>query len=223
MLAERPGNRRADGFLDLLTHPQVGLLLVVPGRGDTLRVNGRATLVRDAPFLDDLVVQGHRPVLALVVDVEEVFFHCSKAFLRAGLWDPATWDPDAAPSRRIAGAVERPDDSPEELAAYYGPSYGTRLYGRERYGWACTTPELPPQRRTGALQRPGRADAVRRLLVVGRPATGSPAAAGGARGRGRRGWHDHVGLPLLRRLERHGSVDDSADVWAGRGQARAGR
>ncbi|MCW2777975.1 MAG: pyridoxamine 5-phosphate oxidase family protein [Frankiales bacterium] len=129
-LAERPGNRRADGFLDLLASPRVGLLFVVPGRGDTLRVNGRATLVREAPFLDDLVVQGHRPVLAVVVDVEEVFFHCAKAFLRAGLWDPSTWDPDAAPSRPvIAGAVERPDASAEELAAYYGPSYGTKLYG----------------------------------------------------------------------------------------------
>ncbi|MCU1691842.1 MAG: pyridoxamine 5-phosphate oxidase family protein [Frankiales bacterium] len=129
VLPERPGNRRADGFLDVLVNPHVGLLFIVPGRGDTLRVNGRATLVREAPFLDDLVVKGHRPVLALVVDVEEVFFHCSKAFLRAGLWDPTTWQPDAVPPRAaIAGAVERPDATPDELAAYYGPSYGTQLY-----------------------------------------------------------------------------------------------
>lgn len=129
-LPERPGNRRADGFLDVLEHPRVGLLFVVPGRGDTLRVNGRATLVREAAFLDDMVVWGHRPALALVVDVEEVFFHCSKAFLRAGLWEPSSWDPGAVPSRaEIAGAVERPDATPEELADYYGPSYAQRLYG----------------------------------------------------------------------------------------------
>lgn len=130
VLPERPGNRRADGFCDVLEHPQVGLLFVVPGRGDTLRVNGRATLVHEAPFLDALVVQGHRPALALVVDVEEVFFHCSKAFLRSRLWDPDSWQPDAVPPRaEIAHAVERPDATPEELAAYYGPSYGSRLYG----------------------------------------------------------------------------------------------
>lgn len=130
VLADRPGNRRVDGFLDVLENPHVGLLFVVPGRGDTLRVNGRAQLVRDAPFFDDLVVKGHRPPLALVVDVEEVFFHCSKAFLRSALWDPSTWEPDAVPPRaRIAHVVERPDASYEEIAEYYGPTYGTRLYG----------------------------------------------------------------------------------------------
>jgi PPOX class probable FMN-dependent enzyme len=129
VLPDRPGNRRVDGFLDVVENPHVGLLFLVPGRGDTLRVNGRATLVDDAPFFDDLVVKGHRPSLALVVDVEEVFFHCAKAFLRSGLWDPAAWDPDAVPSRaRIAQALERPDASLEELTTYYGPSYAERLY-----------------------------------------------------------------------------------------------
>ena len=66
---------------------------LIPGRGDTLRVNGRARLVSDAPFFDEMVVRGHRPVLAVVVEIEEVFFHCAKAFLRSGLWaarDPGT-------------------------------------------------------------------------------------------------------------------------------------
>ncbi len=128
-LPERPGNRRVDGFLDVLANPHVGLLFVVPGRGDTLRVNGRARLVRDAPFLDDLVVKGHRPALALVVHVEEVFFHCSKAFLRSRAWEPATWAPDAVPPRaEIAQAVEQPDADLAKLTAYYGPSYAERLY-----------------------------------------------------------------------------------------------
>jgi len=130
VLPDRPGNRRFDAFHDVLTHPRVGLLVVVPGRGDTLRVNGSARLVRDAPFFDDLVVAGHRPGLALVVHVEEVFMHCSKAFLRAGLWDPATWAPDVVPSRaRIAQALERQDESLEELERYYGPGYPGALYG----------------------------------------------------------------------------------------------
>ena len=98
-LPDRPGNKRLDGYLDVLRQPAVGLLFVVPGRGDTLRVNGDARIVREGPFFDTLVVQGKRPSLALVVDVREVFFHCIKAFLRSGLWDPSTWAPDAVPSR----------------------------------------------------------------------------------------------------------------------------
>ena len=132
-LAERPGNRRADGFLNVLENPHVGLLFLVPGRGDTLRVNGRARLVREAPFLDDMAVKGKRPVMAMVVEVEEVFFHCAKAFLRSGLWQPETWpSADAIPSRaRIAKALERPDTPLEELEAYYGPGYARdeNLYG----------------------------------------------------------------------------------------------
>ena len=65
-----------------------------------MRVNGRARLVRDAPFFDDMVVKGHRPVLALVVEVEEVFHHCAKAFLRSALWQPETWN-DPLPSRPV--------------------------------------------------------------------------------------------------------------------------
>ena len=129
-LPERPGNRRADGFHNILRNPHVGLVFVIPGRGDTLRINGRATIVRDAPFLDEMVVRGHRPALALVVDVEEVFFHCSKAFLRSKAWQPETWTPDVAPRRAvIAQAVERPGDSLDMLDEYYGPSYADRIYG----------------------------------------------------------------------------------------------
>jgi PPOX class probable FMN-dependent enzyme len=70
VMPERPGNKRADGWVNVLTNPHVGLIFVVPGRADTLRVNGRARLVSEAPFLGDMTVQGHRPVLALVVDAQ---------------------------------------------------------------------------------------------------------------------------------------------------------
>ncbi|MFJ9947300.1 pyridoxamine 5'-phosphate oxidase family protein [Kitasatospora sp. NPDC091207] len=127
---ERPGNRRADGFHNILANPHVGLLYLVPGRGDTLRVNGRARLVRDAPFFDRLAVEGHRPRLAVVVEIEAVYYHCSKAFLRSALWKPETWNPDAAPSRaRIAKSLERQDEPLAALEEYYGPSYGGDLYG----------------------------------------------------------------------------------------------
>ena len=128
-LPERPGNRRADGFRNVLANPHVGLIYLVPGRGDTLRINGRAHLVRDAAFFDDMVVAGHRPVLALVVEIEQIFHHCAKAFLRSGLWRPDSWRPDAVASRaRIAQTLERPEERLEDLERYYGPSYADRLY-----------------------------------------------------------------------------------------------
>ncbi len=130
-IPDRPGNRRVDGFRSILENPEVGLIFLVPGRGDTLRINGRATLVSDAPFFDELVVGGHRPRLALVVEVSEVFYHCSKAFLRSALWKPESWgDPDALASRAvIARTLERPDETLEALEEYYGPSYADKLYG----------------------------------------------------------------------------------------------
>ncbi len=130
-LPERPGNRRVDGLRNVLQNPHVGLNFVIPGRGDTLRINGRAHVVRDAPWFDELVVAGHRPTLALVVGIDEVFHHCAKAFLRAHLWEPGTWDPEAVvpPRARIAKALERPDEPLEDLEAYYGPAYARRLYG----------------------------------------------------------------------------------------------
>lgn len=128
-IPERPGNRRVDGFHNLLGNPHVGLIYFVPGRGDTLRINGTASLVTDESLLDRMVVLGHRPVLAVVVRVEQVFYHCSKAFLRSKLWQPDTWAPESVPSRaRIAHRLERPEDTLEEIERYYGPGYGTGLY-----------------------------------------------------------------------------------------------
>ena len=128
-LPERPGNRRADGFRNILRNPHVGLVFVVPGRGDTLRINGRATIVRDAAFLDDMVVKGNRPALALLVDIDEVFFHCSKAFLRSSAWQPETWQPDSVRRRAlIAKAIEQPEAEVAALDEYYGPSYAERIY-----------------------------------------------------------------------------------------------
>jgi PPOX class probable FMN-dependent enzyme len=130
-LAERKGNKRVDGYRNVLANPFVGIDFVIPGRGDTLRVNGRARLVKDAPFLDEMAVDGSRPLLALVVEVETVFAHCAKAFLRSKLWKPETWDPQAVVPRRavLAAEQERLDgETLEELDAYYGPSYADNLY-----------------------------------------------------------------------------------------------
>ncbi|WP_433389335.1 pyridoxamine 5'-phosphate oxidase family protein [Micromonospora sp. KLBMP9576] len=128
-IPERPGNRRADGYRNILENPHVGLIFLIPGRTDTLRINGRARLVRDAPWFDDLVVEGHRPVLAVVVEIEQIFYHCAKAFLRSRLWQPESWQPDALPSRaRLIKEVESPAQSLAELERHYGPDYAATIY-----------------------------------------------------------------------------------------------
>jgi hypothetical protein len=121
VIAERPGNKRADGYLNILSNPHVGILSLIPGRDDTLRINGRARLIRDAPYFDDLEVHGKRPVLAMLVEIDQVFSHCPKAFLRSGLWTPSAW-PDAAvvPSTAaLCKAVQDPPETLEELEKHY--------------------------------------------------------------------------------------------------------
>ncbi|MFC0507653.1 pyridoxamine 5'-phosphate oxidase family protein [Micromonospora costi] len=126
---ERPGNRRADGYRNILDNPHVGLIFFIPGRPDTLRINGRARLVRDAPWFDELTVKGHRPVLAVVVEIEQIFYHCAKAFLRSELWKPETWQPEALPSRaRLVKEVEAPELDLADLERHYGPGYTQKLY-----------------------------------------------------------------------------------------------
>jgi PPOX class probable FMN-dependent enzyme len=127
-IAERPGNKRADGYLNVLANPHVGIISMIPGRNETLRINGRARLLRDAPFFDELAVRGRRPVLALLVEIEQIFFHCPKAFMRSQLWQPRSWRPDALPSH--ATLVKRVQETPEtleELEEYYAPANYSRL------------------------------------------------------------------------------------------------
>jgi len=129
-IPERPGNRRADGYRNILSNPHVGLIYLIPGRKETLRINGRARLIREAPFFDDMIVKGHRPQLAIVAEIEQIFFHCMKAFLRSKLWEPETWRPDALPPHaQIVKSVQPCAESLEELERYYGPQYATRIYG----------------------------------------------------------------------------------------------
>jgi PPOX class probable FMN-dependent enzyme len=118
-IPERPGNKRVDGYLNVLERPHVGTLFLIPGRGDTLRINGTARIVADADYFDAMTVQDKRPILALEIDVEEVFFHCAKAFLRSDAWDPSSWNPTAVPSvAKIAQAIKA-DMSLAELEKYY--------------------------------------------------------------------------------------------------------
>ena len=99
VVPERPGNRRLDGMRNIVENPHVGMIFLIPGREETLRVNGRAWIVRDADLLVSLAARGKEPPVAIGVEIEECFFHCPKAFRRSELWEPAGWpDRDALPS-----------------------------------------------------------------------------------------------------------------------------
>jgi len=87
LVPDRPGNRRVDTMLNLAENPGVGLLFLVPGINETLRVNGRARFTMDADLLKPFGAHGKDPVAGLLVDVEEVYFHCGKALIRSRLWD----------------------------------------------------------------------------------------------------------------------------------------
>ncbi|OGK99078.1 MAG: phosphohydrolase [Candidatus Rokubacteria bacterium RIFCSPHIGHO2_12_FULL_73_22] len=91
VIPDRPGNKRLDGMTNLLANPHVGLIFLVPGKEDTLRVNGRACVVRDEALLTSLEAMGKRPDLAIGVEVEECYLHCPKAFRRSKLWEPESW------------------------------------------------------------------------------------------------------------------------------------
>jgi PPOX class probable FMN-dependent enzyme len=99
VIPDRPGNKRLDGMLNLLANPHVGLIFLIPGRQETLRVNGRGWVTRDPALLERCAVQGKAPLLAIGVEVEQCFVHCPKAFLRSNFWVPEVWPPpDALPS-----------------------------------------------------------------------------------------------------------------------------
>jgi len=87
-IPDRPGNRRFDGFLNIFQTGRVGLIFFVPNRNETVRVNGTADLVRDLPLRESMSIKGRVPELAVLVRVEEAFYHCGKAIIRAGLWVP---------------------------------------------------------------------------------------------------------------------------------------
>lgn len=112
-------DNRLDSHANLLAHPIVGLLFLVPGVDETLRVKGRATLTTDPVVLEAAAIDGRVPKLALGIDVEECFIHCAKAFRRSRLWDTSPWPgPDEQPSAACAlGDHLELDVAPEVITA----------------------------------------------------------------------------------------------------------
>jgi PPOX class probable FMN-dependent enzyme len=114
-IPDRLGNNRLDTFENLLTHPDVGLLFMIPGNGDTLRVSGKGKIVRDAALQLRLAINGKVPNLILVVTVEEAFMHCPKCMARSRLWSPEHW-PDRSNVPSLAEAIVAHATPPETIA-----------------------------------------------------------------------------------------------------------
>jgi hypothetical protein len=121
LVPERPGNRLADSLRNILANPRIAILFVLPGLGDSFRVNGRATLITDPALLAPSAVEGKVPKLGIVVDIDEAYTQCPKAFIRSALWDPTKFLPrDALPT------------SGEVVRAIQGERFDAEAYDRAR-------------------------------------------------------------------------------------------
>jgi PPOX class probable FMN-dependent enzyme len=135
LIPERPGNNRADTMANILENPHVGLIFMIPGFDDTLRLNGRAWIEHDPERLAAMSVEGRTPRLAIGVEVDEVFLHCAKAFRRSRLWDPASrQDRSAMPGiariimEQVACDVPVDEDEARRADAAVEENYRKELY-----------------------------------------------------------------------------------------------
>ena len=128
LIPDRPGNRRGDTLSNILQNPNIGLLFLVPGRSETLRVNGTAQIVRDDAVRERFIMQGKVPMFVIAVTVKEVFFHCTKCVVRSGLW--ASHQEHAELASLGAAIVKHAqlDISVEEADAMVAEEEQTELY-----------------------------------------------------------------------------------------------
>ena len=129
IFADRRGNRRVDSMLNILSNPHVGLLFLIPGTDETVRVNGRATLSTDPELCARLSQQGKPAQIAVIVAIEEVFTHCARSILRSKLWQPETWpDPDTIPTLAAMLSEQKHLDPPDESHGKRNEEYRKVLY-----------------------------------------------------------------------------------------------
>lgn len=130
ILAERPGNRRADTLKNVMETGRIGLLFLVPGMGETLRINGRACVTKDQELLADLAHGDKVPLVGIGVAVEECYFQCAKALIRSNLWGQHTDHPNASADHYAKVLLDQTGvgDSVESLGEKIAESYRDRLY-----------------------------------------------------------------------------------------------
>ncbi|PWJ22261.1 pyridoxamine 5'-phosphate oxidase family protein [Jannaschia seohaensis] len=129
-IPDRPGNRRFDGFLNIMQTGRIGLLFFVPNRNETVRVNGTARVVRDLALRERMAIKGRVPELAVLVGVEEAFYHCGKAIIRSGLWAPEkAVSTDGLPTYAEANVDHTGRDySLEQVTKWFEDNEKYRLY-----------------------------------------------------------------------------------------------
>ncbi|MBP2242098.1 PPOX class probable FMN-dependent enzyme [Cytobacillus eiseniae] len=91
VLPNRPGNKRVDSFENILSNPHVGLVFLIPGLDEVLRINGKATIINNKEILEQMSLNGKPPLLGIGVDVEECYIHCSRALKKSSIWNEETW------------------------------------------------------------------------------------------------------------------------------------
>lgn len=131
LIPERPGNKRMDSFYNIISNPHAGLLFVIPGLEETLRINGKASLIQDEELLADMAVNGRKPLIAIAIEVEECFIHCAKAFKRSEFWQPSSWPPaESLPSaaKILSAHAKSANLTIEEVEEKLKESYTQRLY-----------------------------------------------------------------------------------------------
>jgi uncharacterized protein len=132
-IPDRLGNHRGDTFLNVLENPSVGLLFIVPKRREVVRMSGTASLAKDPDLLGAMTVNGKAPDLAMIVRVQEAFFHCGKSMIRSGMWEPDRWAsidglPSYAQAMKDAGELTNFKDSLESLQSLVERNETQRLY-----------------------------------------------------------------------------------------------
>ncbi len=131
LIPDRRGNKRVDSFRNIIETGAIGLLFLVPGFGETLRVNGRAMIIREEAWLTPLAVQGKRPLLAVAVEVQECFLQCAKALLRSKLWEPHA-APDlqslSCAAEMFVDHVQLPEYDVAKMQTLLDDAYKNNLY-----------------------------------------------------------------------------------------------
>lgn len=130
LIPDRPGNKLAYGYRNLLSNPSIGLIFVVPNMTETLRVKGRAVISNDPVWLNLLSAQGKPAPLCVHVQVEECFFHCGKAMIRSKMWKPEKWTEhnDSLLARGLAGKIDSPEVTEKVIQDHVERSYEDDLY-----------------------------------------------------------------------------------------------
>lgn len=131
VIPDRPGNKRMDSLKNILANPRVGLIFLIPGMLETLRVNGKASLTREPVLLERMKAGGKNPLIGIVVEVEECYIQCGKALKRSGLWNPDSWaDSSTLPSGAeiLAAHSKLPGTTEADIKERLEEGYNKRLY-----------------------------------------------------------------------------------------------